>query len=746
MNILLLGSGGREHALAWAVLQNPKCDRLVVAPGNAGIAEIAECVPLDILDPAAVVALCVERGIDFAIIGPEAPLSAGVSDALRKAGFLTFGPSQQAAMLETSKAFTKQICDACAAPTAAWEMFTDADAARTYLHRRGAPIVIKADGLAAGKGVVVAMTLAEAEAAIDDLFSGSLGAAGTQVVIEDFLAGEEASFFVLADGTTALPIGTAQDHKRAFDGDKGPNTGGMGAYSPAPVMSDAVIERTMRLIIRPTLAEMARRGTPFQGVLFAGLMIENGNPRLIEYNTRFGDPECQVLAIRLGAQMLDLLLATARGELAGARVNWADDHALTVVMAAEGYPGSYARGLELDLPQDNTDPRIQVFHAGTRRQGDRIVSDGGRVLAVTARGASLGQARDLAYGQVARISFPGGFAGATSAGAPFRPASRSGPLVCRDPTQSALAACIQQAVGAAIRPDIGKFQVAARRCHRYDPVPVGMDQQQRRHARAFGNPAGDIPVAHPVIGQTAGARPFDQQPAAHGDEFQRAIDMRRLDIGDVQPPIAVEIGNPRRCQPAVFGADRVGRGQFDQFTPNQTIDRQRRTPALSAFDDDHLVAAIAIQITDARCQILEHQIGRQDHGQITRPPVRRGHAQAAGLELAAKDTVPIAVGRIGKPGPDDVAGRGTGLGGMFGRRLVFTRPGTRGPQNSGQRDAQADQICFSGICTTSPSRLSSTRNWQVSRDRLELGFQAKSSMSASMSSRGGSFSTQASST
>ncbi|WP_374644570.1 phosphoribosylamine--glycine ligase [Tabrizicola sp.] len=410
MNILILGSGGREHALAWAVKQNPKCDRLIVAPGNAGIAMLAECADIDILDGAAVVGFCEENAVDFVIVGPEAPLAAGVADACRAAGLLTFGPSAAAAKLEASKAFTKEICDACAAPTAAWARFTEAAPARDYIHRHGAPIVVKADGLAAGKGVIVAMTEAEALAAIDDMFGGEFGAAGAEVVIEEFMAGEEASFFILTDGETALPIGTAQDHKRVGDGDTGPNTGGMGAYSPAPVLTDAIQRQALDEIVLPTIREMARRGTPYQGVLYAGLMIRDGRARLVEYNCRFGDPEAQVLMMRLGAQALDLMLACAEGRLAEVRANWAEDHALTVVMAANGYPGGYAKGSQIrgleELPEDS---RHMVFHAGTAAREAQIIASGGRVLNVTARGASLREAREAAYAMVARIDWPGGF-------------------------------------------------------------------------------------------------------------------------------------------------------------------------------------------------------------------------------------------------------------------------------------------------------------------------------------------------
>ncbi|WP_102226646.1 phosphoribosylamine--glycine ligase [Acidimangrovimonas sediminis] len=410
MNILILGGGGREHALAWAVKQNPKCDRLIVAPGNAGIAAIAECADLDIMDGAAVVTFAEENAVDFVIVGPEAPLAAGVADAVRAAGLACFGPSQEAAKLEASKAFTKAVCDACGAPTAAYARFTEAEPARRYVREQGAPIVIKADGLAAGKGVVVAMTEAEALEALDDMFSGAFGEAGAEVVIEEFMEGEEASFFLLCDGETVLPIGTAQDHKRVGEGDTGPNTGGMGAYSPAPVLTDAIAERALDEIVRPTVAELARRGTPFQGVLYAGLMIRDGQARLVEYNVRFGDPECQVLMLRLGAQALDLLLACARGELAGRKAQWADDHALTVVMAADGYPGSYEKGTEIkgldDLPEDSFH---MVFHAGTAARDGRIVATGGRVLNVTARGTTLAEAQARAYAMVDGIDWPQGF-------------------------------------------------------------------------------------------------------------------------------------------------------------------------------------------------------------------------------------------------------------------------------------------------------------------------------------------------
>jgi phosphoribosylamine---glycine ligase len=409
MNILILGGGGREHALAWAVLQNPKCDRLIVAPGNAGIAEIAECSDIDILNPAALLAFCEEFSIDFIIVGPEAPLAAGVVDNLRNAGFLIFGPTAEAARLETSKAFTKEICDAARAPTAAWARFTETAPAHAHVAAHGAPIVVKADGLAAGKGVIVAMTEGEAHEAIDDMLGGAFGAAGAAVVIEEFMTGEEASLFVLCDGESVLPVGTAQDHKRIGEGDTGPNTGGMGAYSPAPVMTDAVLEAAMERIVKPTVAEMARRGTPYTGVLYAGLMVEGGQPRLVEYNVRFGDPETQVLMMRLGAQALDLMLACAEGRLSEMHVNWAPDHAMTVVLAAEGYPGAYAKGTEIRgldaLPEDAFHV---MFHAGTARAEGRLVASGGRVLNATARGATLQEARDRAYAMAEAVDWPEG--------------------------------------------------------------------------------------------------------------------------------------------------------------------------------------------------------------------------------------------------------------------------------------------------------------------------------------------------
>ncbi len=409
MNILVLGGGGREHSLVWAIRQNPKTDRLICAPGNAGIAMIAETASLNIEDPDAVTDFAIRHSIDFVVIGPEAPLVAGVADALRNAGILCFGPSAAAARLEGSKSFMKEIASACGAPTAAHARFESADAAKDHIRAQGAPIVVKADGLAAGKGVIVAATVAEALEAVDHIFQGAFGAAGSSILVEEFMRGEEASFFVLTDGRDSLPIGTARDHKRAHDGDAGPNTGGMGAYSPAPILDEATAARALEEIVKPTVEEMARRGTPYQGVLYAGLMIENGTPRLVEYNARFGDPECQVLMMRLGGQALDLMIACAEGRLTGARVNWADDHAITVVMASRGYPGAYGKGSVIRgldaLPRDSFH---MVFHAGTTAVDGRVTATGGRVLNVTARGDSLAGARDRAYAMVDRVDWPEG--------------------------------------------------------------------------------------------------------------------------------------------------------------------------------------------------------------------------------------------------------------------------------------------------------------------------------------------------
>ncbi|MGG7567592.1 phosphoribosylamine--glycine ligase [Rhodovulum sp. DZ06] len=414
MNILILGGGGREHALAWKIAQSPLCDTLYAAPGNGGMAQVAQCVSLNAEDGAAVVAFCAEKAVEFVVIGPEAPLAAGVADALEAAGIPAFGPSKAAAELEASKRFTKEVADAVGAPTAAWARFDALEPALAYVRAQGAPIVVKADGLAAGKGVVVAETLEMAEDALRDMFGGAFGAAGAEVVIEEFMTGEEASLFVLTDGEACLALAGAQDHKRAFDGDEGPNTGGMGAYSPAPVLSAEIEAKAMEEIVRPVVAEMARRGTPYKGVLYAGLMIEGGKPRLVEFNVRFGDPECQVLMMQLAGDVVPALMACATGELSGVSLDWHGGSAMTVVVAAKGYPGSYAKGEEIGgLDAAGAVEGVEVFHAGTKAEGGpdgaRVLSNGGRVLNVTARGADLAEARARAYEAVGKLDWPGGF-------------------------------------------------------------------------------------------------------------------------------------------------------------------------------------------------------------------------------------------------------------------------------------------------------------------------------------------------
>jgi phosphoribosylamine--glycine ligase len=410
MNILLLGSGGREHALAWKMAASPLTDRLYCAPGNAGIAREAECVALDITDHAAIVAFCKASKIDFVVVGPEGPLVAGVADDLEAAGFKTFGPSRLAARLEGSKGFTKDLCRANNIPTAAYERFTAAAPAKDYLRKMGAPIVVKADGLAAGKGVVVAQTLAEAEAAVDMMFEGGLGAAGAEVVIEEFLAGEEASFFALCDGDNAVPLASAQDHKRVGDGDTGPNTGGMGAYSPAPVMTPEMTARAMDEIVQPTLKAMKAMGSPFKGVLFAGLMITKDGPKLIEYNCRFGDPETQVMMPRMMSDLVPALVASRDGQLKNFDLRWYPDAALTVVMAAKGYPGDYKRGSVIEgLEAASEIEGVEIFHAGTKSDGEKVLANGGRVLNVSAIAATVTKAQALAYEAIGRIKWPEGF-------------------------------------------------------------------------------------------------------------------------------------------------------------------------------------------------------------------------------------------------------------------------------------------------------------------------------------------------
>ncbi|MEY4091169.1 MAG: phosphoribosylamine--glycine ligase [Pseudomonadota bacterium] len=411
MRLLLIGSGGREHALALKLSQSVQCNALFIAPGNPGTAQCGTNVALDVSRHDDVIAFCKNEQIDLVIIGPEAPLVAGLVDDLEAAGLKAFGPSKAAAQLEGSKAFTKELCDEAHIPTAAYKRVTDAQAAKDYIRQQGAPIVVKADGLAAGKGVVVAETIEQAEAAVDMMFGGSLGEAGAELVIEECLIGEEASFFALVDGTHALALASAQDHKRVGDGDTGPNTGGMGAYSPAPIVDDAMTARVMREIILPTVEAMKRRGTPFRGVLFAGLMITKDGPKLIEYNTRFGDPECEVLMPRLESDLLDLILATIEGRLDHETPSWSREAALTVVMAAKGYPGTPETGSEIrNVENAASMNHVTVYHAGTARRDDgALVAKGGRVLAVTAQGTTIADAQTRAYDAVRSIDWPGGF-------------------------------------------------------------------------------------------------------------------------------------------------------------------------------------------------------------------------------------------------------------------------------------------------------------------------------------------------
>ena len=412
MNILLLGSGGREHALAWKLAQSPSLTKLYAAPGNPGIAQEAakgiECVALDTGDHTAVIDFCEMHAIGLVVIGPEAPLVDGLADSLRKHHIPTFGPSKAAAQLEGSKGFTKDLCARANIPTGGYVRTTSLADAKAALAGFAAPYVLKADGLAAGKGVVIAETLEAAEIALADMFGGQFGEAGAEVVIEEFLEGEEASFFAITDGETILPFGTAQDHKRVGEGDTGPNTGGMGAYSPAPVLTPELQHRTIDEIIRPTVETMRAEGMPYSGVLYAGLMLTAEGPKLIEYNCRFGDPECQVLMMRLESDLAQIMLACAKGELSGAAGEFADKTALTVVMAAEGYPGTPAKGGVIDLGSAQAGG-AQVFHAGTAIKNGQLVANGGRVLNVTAMGVNVTEAQKAAYAAVDAISFESGF-------------------------------------------------------------------------------------------------------------------------------------------------------------------------------------------------------------------------------------------------------------------------------------------------------------------------------------------------
>lgn len=409
MKVLLIGSGGREHALAWAIDKSPLCKTLFVAPGNGGMAAWTPPAPLDVSDHQAVIAFCQAQKIDFVVVGPEVPLVAGIVDDLDAAGIASFGPRKDAAQLEGSKSFTKQICDRANIPTAAYGRFTNVRDALGYLRDQSVPIVIKADGLAAGKGVTVALKMEEAEAAVRECFDGIFGEAGAEVVIEEFLEGEEASLFAICDGENAMLFGTAQDHKRAFDGDTGPNTGGMGAYSPAPVLTEALCAEVMDVFIQPTLDTLRADGMPFSGVLYAGLMITDEGPKLIEYNARFGDPEMQVLLMRSKSDILAIMLAAANGELKGMEAEWDARPALMVVMAAQGYPGTYEKGTQIfgELTSDQVE--IEIFHAGTQLADGLLTATGGRVLNIVALGDSVSQAQQLAYAQVDKIHWPQGF-------------------------------------------------------------------------------------------------------------------------------------------------------------------------------------------------------------------------------------------------------------------------------------------------------------------------------------------------
>jgi len=410
MHILLLGSGGREHALAWKIAASPLVTKLWCAPGNAGIAREAECVPLDIADHEAVIAFCKANAVEFVVVGPETPLAAGIVDDLGRAGIKAFGPSKMAAQLEGSKGFTKDLCAEFGIPTAAYRRFDNEAGALAYVRAQGAPIVIKADGLAAGKGVVVAKTLREAEDAVAMMFAGHFGAAGAEVVIEEFLAGREVSFFALCDGETALPLASAQDHKRVFDHDQGPNTGGMGAYSPTPFVTSEIHDQIMSRIISPTVAGMKARGAPFRGVLYAGVMLTEQGPKLFEYNVRFGDPECQVLMLRMMSDIVPAFLAACDGELKHFNLRWYQEAAITVVMAAKGYPGDYRKGSRIEGLDDAAKiDGVEIFHAGTLAKDGAILANGGRVLNVCALGKTVTEAQARAYASIDRINWPDGF-------------------------------------------------------------------------------------------------------------------------------------------------------------------------------------------------------------------------------------------------------------------------------------------------------------------------------------------------
>lgn len=410
MNVFLIGHGGREHALGWKLAQSPSLTQLWSTGANPGLLALSQQSQVDPADHEAIVAFCKANNIDLVVVGPEAPLVAGLVDDLAVAGIAAFGPGREAAQLEGSKHFTKALCDEANIPTAGFGHFSNLEDARAYVAEQGAPIVIKADGLAAGKGVTVAMTADEADAALQDCFDGQFGDAGASVVIEEFLEGEEASIFILCDGENMVPMASAQDHKRVGEGDTGPNTGGMGAYSPAPIVSDALLELTLQTIVAPTLKTLAARGTPYRGVLYVGLMINENGPKLIEYNCRFGDPECQVLMMRMQSDLLPLLSASATGSLKDAAIVWHDDPALTVVMASNGYPGSYGKGSVISGLEALTDQKnVVVFHAGTKEVDGQILADGGRVLTVTARAETIKAAQQRAYKAVDAVDWPEGF-------------------------------------------------------------------------------------------------------------------------------------------------------------------------------------------------------------------------------------------------------------------------------------------------------------------------------------------------
>ena len=410
MKVLLIGGGGREHALGWKIAQSPLLTKLYLAPGNPGLNRLGEKISVPENDPQAITAFARENEINLAVVGPEAPLAAGLGDSLRAAGIACFGPDRKAAMLETSKSFMKEVCAAAGAPTAAYGTFHEAAAAKDFLRTQNAPYVVKADGLAAGKGVVIADTLADADAAIDEMLAGKFGDASASIVIEEFMAGEEASFFALADGENVIPLIAAQDHKRAHDGDKGPNTGGMGAYSPASVFTKTVYERTMKEIVEPVVTEMKKRGAPYVGVIYAGLMIKDEAPRLVEINARFGDPECQILMRRMKSDILPFLNAAATGKLAGQTVEWSADAAALVVMAAQGYPGAYEKGSAIrGVDRADAAPGVVVFHAGTREKDGALLANGGRVLNITATAPTIGEAVARAYAGVDAIDWPEGF-------------------------------------------------------------------------------------------------------------------------------------------------------------------------------------------------------------------------------------------------------------------------------------------------------------------------------------------------